>query len=149
MAKINDWHHLNVIVYLLLLLVWNFFKEPDGSNAHVPLTLKHYCHIYRLIIQLYDLCNAPNKSCFISLNHNNGLAQKAHCVALYSIANKDSLDSFFQNTLAALSHAHSINYCCLELDNVIRDNKHAASIMLDTRSTISRGSKAKNFTITS
>ena len=78
---------------------------------------------------------------------HNGLAQKAHRAALCSIANKDNLDGFFQNTLAALSHAYSINFCFLELDNVIRDNKHAAAMMLDTKSTISRGSKSKNFTI--
>ena len=82
-------------------------------------------------------------------NHNNGLAQKNHYAKLCSIMNKDSLDGYFQHTLAALSHAHSTNYCCLELDDVIRDNKHAVTMMLDTRSTISRGSKAKNFTITS
>ena len=80
-------------------------------------------------------------------NHNNGLAQKNHYAKLCSIMNKDSLDGYFQHTLAALSHAHSTNYCCLELDDVIRDNKHATSMMLDTRSTISRGLKAKNFTI--
>ena len=46
-----------------------------------------------------------------------------------------------------MPHAQSIHYCCLELDDVIRDNKHAIAMMLYTRSTISRGSKAKNFTI--
>ena len=131
----------------LLLLVLNFIKELEGSNTLVPLALQHHCHICRIIIQLNDLCKVPNKSCFNLLNHNNGLAQKTHCAALCSIANKNSLDGFFQNTLDALSHAHSINDYCLELDNVIRDNKHAAAMMLDTKSTISRGSKSKNFTI--
>ena len=148
MANISNWIHLNVIGYLLLLLVLNFIKELEGSNAHVPLTLQHHCHICRLIIQLYDLCKLHNKSCFISLNYNNGIMQKTHCAAIFSIANKDNIDGFFQHTLAALPHAHSINNCCLELDNVKRDNKHAAAIMLDPRSTISRGSKDKNFTIT-
>ena len=149
MANISNWHHQNVSAYLLLLLVLNFIKEPEGINAHVPLALQHHCLVCRLIIQLYDLCKAPNISCFISLYHNNGLAQKTHCAELCSIANKDNLDGFFRKSLAVLSHSHSINNCCLELDNVIRDNKHAATMMLDTRSTISRGSKAKNFTITS
>ena len=133
----------------MLLLVLNFSKELEGSNTHVPLALHHHCHICRLILQLYDLCQVPNKSCFISLNHTNGLAQKIHCAALCSIANKDNLDGFFQKTLAVLSHSHSINKCCLELDDIIRDKKYAAAMMLDTRSTISRGSMAKNFTISS
>ena len=132
-----------------LLLVLNFIKELERSNPHVPLALEHHCLVCRLIIHLYDLCKAPNKSCFISLYHSNGLAQKTHCAALCSIVNKDNLGGFFWKTLAALSHAHSINNCCLELDDVIRDNKHATAMMLDTRSTISRDLKAKNFTITS
>ena len=76
MANVSNWIHLNGIGYLLLLLVLDCIKEPEGSNAHVLLALEHHCLVCRLIIQLYDLCKAPNKSCFISLNHNNGLAQK-------------------------------------------------------------------------
>jgi hypothetical protein len=53
-------------------------------------------------------------------NHNNGLAQKTHCAKLCSIMNKDSLDGYFQHTVAALPRANSTNYCCLELDVVIR-----------------------------
>jgi hypothetical protein len=91
----------------------------------------------------------PTNLEFISLNHNNGLVQKAHYAALCSIANMYSLDVVFQNTLAALSHAHSINYFVLNLMLSLGFYKHATAIMLDTRSTIHRGLKAKNFTITS
>ena len=119
----------------------------------------------------------PTKIFFVSLNHNNGLEQKTHCATLCSIANKGSSDvgqetlkyfianlklhlhsrNAIRTALMASSsilllpslmpHAHSIHYCCLELDDVIRGNKHAIAMMLYTRSTISRGLKAKNFTI--
>ena len=72
---------------------------------------------------------------------------ETHCAALFSIANNDSLDGFFWHTLAALPHACSINYCCLELYDIIRNNKHVTAMKLVTRSTISRGLLAKNFTI--
>ena len=130
MANESNWYHLYVITYLLLLLVLNFIKEPEGSNAHVSIPLQHHCLVCRLIIQLYDLCKAPNESCFVSLNHNHLLAQKSYCAALCSIINKDKLDCSFWHTLTALPHVHSINNCCLELDDLIRDNKHSPNEML-------------------
>jgi hypothetical protein len=125
----------------------NFIKELKGSNAHVPLALPHHFHICRPIIQHYDLCNAPNKSWFVSLKSNNGLAQKTNCTNLCCTTNSDSLDGFFRHTLTAFPHAQSINDYCLAINDIIRDNKHATAMMLDTRSTISGGSKAKNSTI--
>ena len=38
MANISNWYKLNVVASLLLLLVLNFIKEPEWSNAQVSFT---------------------------------------------------------------------------------------------------------------
>ena len=114
----------------------------------IPIFLLFLTAIFAFVHKLYSSFNcASNLPTFLSSFQPQQLPWKGtHSAKHCPIANKYSLNGSFWYALILIQ---SINNCGFEPDKIIRNNIHAKARMFNTRSPISRGSKAKKFTMRS